>query len=60
MRAFSRITLFAAAAGLVAIVSAPRVVAQEVVKIGFASPLTGGQANYGRTIRTARRWRSTS
>jgi ABC-type branched-subunit amino acid transport system substrate-binding protein len=34
--------------------------AQDVVKIGFASPLTGGRANYGRTIRTARRWQLTS
>ena len=48
MSAFSRITLFAAAVGLAATVSAPRLLAQEVVKIGFASPLTGGQANYGK------------
>jgi len=48
MSAFSRITLFAAAVGLAAAVSAPRLLAQEVVKIGFASPLTGGQANYGK------------
>ena len=48
MSAFSRITLFAAAVGFAATVSAPRLLAQEVVKIGFASPLTGGQANYGK------------
>ena len=48
MNAFSRATLFAAAIGLVAAVSAPAILAQEVVKIGFASPLTGGQANYGK------------
>jgi branched-chain amino acid transport system substrate-binding protein len=47
MSAFSRITLFTAAVGLAATVSAP-LLAQEVVKIGFASPLTGGQANYGK------------
>ena len=48
MSAFSRITLFAAAVGLAAAVSASPLLAQEVVKIGFASPLTGGQANYGK------------
>ena len=48
MSAFSRVTLFAAAVGLAAAVSAPRLLAQDVVKIGFASPLTGGQANYGK------------
>jgi branched-chain amino acid transport system substrate-binding protein len=48
MNAFSRITLFAAAVGVAATVAAPRLLAQDVVKIGFASPLTGGQANYGK------------
>jgi len=43
-----RITLFAAAVGLAAAVSASQLLAQEVVKIGFASPLTGGQASYGK------------
>jgi branched-chain amino acid transport system substrate-binding protein len=44
----SRIRLFAAAIGVAAAVSAPSLLAQEVVKIGFGSPLTGGQANYGK------------
>ena len=48
MSTFPRITLFAAAVGLVAAVSASQLLAQEVVKIGFASPLTGGQASYGK------------
>jgi branched-chain amino acid transport system substrate-binding protein len=48
MSAFSRSTLFAATVGLAVAVSAPRLLAQEVVRIGFASPLTGGQANYGK------------
>src|SRR5438552_8698431 len=48
MSAYSRVTLFAAAIGIVAAVSAPPLLAQQVVKIGFASPLTGGQANYGK------------
>ena len=48
MNAFSRITLFAAAIGVAAAVCAPPLLAQEVVKIGFGSPLTGGQANYGK------------
>src|ERR1700704_5457449 len=43
MNVFSRITLLAVAVGMAAAVSA-----QDVVKIGFASPLTGGQANYGK------------
>ncbi len=43
MGAFSRVTLLAAAVGLAAAASAPRLLAQEVVKIGFASPLTGGR-----------------
>jgi len=43
-----RITLFVAAVGLAAAVSASQLLAQEVVKIGFASPLTGGQASYGK------------
>jgi len=33
---------------LAALFAAPSGQAQEVVKIGFASPLTGGQANYGK------------
>jgi branched-chain amino acid transport system substrate-binding protein len=48
MNAFSRITQLAAAIGVAAAVSAPPLLAQEVVKIGFGSPLTGGQANYGK------------
>ena len=48
MSTFPRITLFAAAVGLAAAVSASQLLAQEVVKIGFASPLTGGQASYGK------------
>src|SRR5438093_10983505 len=48
MNAFSRITLFAAAIGVAATVAAPRLLAQDVVRIGFASPLTGPQANYGK------------
>ncbi len=48
MNAFSRITLFAAAIGVAAAACAPPLLAQEVVKIGFGSPLTGGQANYGK------------
>jgi branched-chain amino acid transport system substrate-binding protein len=60
MNAFSRITLLAATVGIAARLSAPPLRAQEVVRIGFASPLTGGQANYGKDNRTARRWRSTS
>jgi branched-chain amino acid transport system substrate-binding protein len=48
MNALSRVMLSAAAAGIVALVSASPLLAQEVVKIGFASPLTGGQANYGK------------
>ena len=50
MIAPSRVTALAIAAalGLVAVVSTPALLAQNVVKIGFASPLTGGQANYGK------------
>ena len=48
MNVFSRITRFAAAVGLAAALSAPPLLGQEVVKIGFGSPLTGGQANYGK------------
>ena len=38
----------AVALGIVGVLSAPALHAQDVVKIGFASPLTGGQANYGK------------
>jgi branched-chain amino acid transport system substrate-binding protein len=48
MRPLSRVTLLSAAVGIAAAFSAPLLLAQEVVKIGFASPLTGGQANYGK------------
>ena len=47
MSPLSRVSLFAAVFGIAAAFSAP-LFAQEVVKIGFASPLTGGQANYGK------------
>jgi branched-chain amino acid transport system substrate-binding protein len=36
------------AIGATVALAAPSAHAQEVVKIGFASPLTGGQANYGK------------
>ena len=39
---------FAIALGAAALLAAPSVQAQDVLKIGFASPLTGGQANYGK------------
>jgi branched-chain amino acid transport system substrate-binding protein len=42
------ITRFAIALGAAAALCAPPLQAQDVVKIGFASPLTGGQANYGK------------
>lgn len=48
MNPFTRITVLAIAVGMAAVVSAPRLLAQDVAKIGFASPLTGGQANYGK------------
>ena len=50
MNQSSRITAFVVAAvlGLAGAVSVPVVHAQDVVRIGFASPLTGGQANYGK------------
>ena len=48
MNSLSRIALFATAIGVAASLSTAPILAQEVVKIGFASPLTGGQANYGK------------
>ncbi len=50
MNQSSRITAFVVAAvlGLAGAVSVPVVHAQDVVRIGFASPLTGGQATYGK------------
>jgi branched-chain amino acid transport system substrate-binding protein len=50
MNARSRVTAFALVVGFgfAGVLSASALHAQVVVKIGFASPLTGGQANYGK------------
>src|SRR5437762_3406325 len=48
MSALSRVTLFTVAVGIGFAASPLALHAQDVVKIGFASPLTGGQANYGK------------
>jgi branched-chain amino acid transport system substrate-binding protein len=49
MNVFSAtVTRLAMALGAAAALFAPSAQAQDVVKIGFASPLTGGQANYGK------------
>src|ERR1700757_2755598 len=48
MNTLSRVTLVAAAVGVAAALYAALLLAQGSVKIGFASPLTGGQANYGK------------
>ena len=49
MNQSSRFAAFVLAAMLgMAAASVPLVHAQDVVRIGFASPLTGGQANYGK------------
>jgi branched-chain amino acid transport system substrate-binding protein len=48
MNRTDRVLAFTTAVALAAVVAAVPARAQEVVKIGFASPLTGGQANYGK------------
>jgi len=48
MNAVSHTSLLAAAIGVAVAASPLQLFAQEVVRIGFASPLTGGQANYGK------------
>jgi branched-chain amino acid transport system substrate-binding protein len=44
----ARIGLLATAFGALLALSAGAVESQEVVRIGFASPLSGSQANYGK------------
>ena len=48
MKTANRIVGFAGALAAAMVLSAPPLYAQDVVKIGFASPLTGGQASYGK------------
>lgn len=48
MNCLKRISALAGALGIAAALAASAAPAQEVVKIGFASPLTGPQANYGK------------
>lgn len=48
MNCLKRISALAGALGIAAALAAGAAPAQEVVKIGFASPLTGPQANYGK------------
>jgi branched-chain amino acid transport system substrate-binding protein len=48
LNCLKRISALAGALGIAAALAAGAAPAQEVVKIGFASPLTGPQANYGK------------
>ena len=48
MNSFQHIVGIAGAFSVAMVLAAAPSQAQEVVKIGFASPLTGGQANYGK------------
>ena len=48
MQMLSGISRLATVIGIAALLAAPALEAQDVVRIGFASPLTGGQANYGK------------